>query len=228
MIEAPRRTKVEQREATTRTLLAVARDVFARQGYARASTEEIVRRANVTRGALYHHFGSKEGLFAAVVEDVQRDVARRIETAAGRTDDGWEQLLDGCRAFLATSTDPHMQRIMLVDAPAVLGWEAWRRMDAEHSMKLLTGLLDRLVAAGVIAPLPVAALAHLLAGAMNEAALWIARSEVPDQALDEAAGTLERLLGALPGANGPRQGGRSDGKGPFARGARSVRERPAS
>jgi len=192
-----RQTKATQRATTIRELVRVGREVFAQQGFAQASTEEIVQRAGLTRGALYHHFSGKEGLFRAVLEDVQQDIAHRVAEAAGRTTAPWEQLLDGCRAFLTASLDPHIQQIVLIDAPAVLGWELWRRLDAEHSMKLLEDALGALVEAGQIEPLPVDALTHLLSGAMNEAALWIARSDRREQALTDAILTLDYLLESL-------------------------------
>jgi AcrR family transcriptional regulator len=189
-------TKAQQREATTARLIEIAREVFTEQGYASAPTEEIVRLAGVTRGALYHHFGSKEGLFAAVLDAVQQDVGRRVGAAADAHDDLWEQLVAGCAAFLETSRDPQVQRIMLVDAPAVLGWAAWRELDAQYSMKSLRELLEALMARGDLAPLPLDALTHLLSGAMNEAALWIAQSDNP-AALDEATTALRHLLESL-------------------------------
>lgn len=197
MSERPRQTKAAQRETTVRSLITVARRLFAQHGYAQASTEEIVRQAGVTRGALYHHFDGKEGLFHAVLDDVQQDVARRVAEAAESAGDPWQQLLAGCRAFLTASTDAGIQQIMLVDAPAVLGWEPWRRMDQQYSMRLLSEALRTLAAEQTIAALPVEALSHLLSGAMNEAALWIARSEREQEALDEALVTLEFLLNAL-------------------------------
>lgn len=189
-----RRTKAEQRETTARKLVQVGREVFAQQGYARAATEEIVQRAGVTRGALYHHFSSKEGLFRAVLDDVQQDVARRIDEAASQADDRWEQLRIGCRTFLTASSDPEVRQIMLIDGPAVLGWETWRRMDAENSARLLHASLRELGEAGTLKPLPLDALAHLLSGAMNEAALWIAGSAQTQQALSDALAALEQLL----------------------------------
>ena len=192
------RTKAAQREATVARLVAVGRDRFARAGYAQTATEEIVRRAGVTRGALYHHFGSKEGLFAAVLVDVQRDVGRRVAAAAEREEDRWRQLRAGCRAFLRASLDPEVRRIALIDAPAVLGWEAWRSADAAASMPLLADVLAALAADGTIAPPSVEALAHLLSGAMNEAALWIAQADDTERALADATATLDHLLDALP------------------------------
>ncbi len=197
MTTAKKTTKAAQREATTQKLIEVGREIFTQYGYAQASTEEIVHRAGVTRGALYHHFASKEGLFHAVLEDVQKDVAQWIEASASETDDLWEQLVAGCRAFLKASLNPQVQRIMLIDAPAVLGWDAWRQIDAEQGMQTLHSVLMELTAHGLIHPQPMNALVHLLSGAMNEAALWIARSEHPEQALEEAAAALEHLMGAL-------------------------------
>lgn len=192
-----RQTKVGQREATTAELVRVARRLFSDRGYSETSTEEIVERAGVTRGALYHHFANKEGLFRAVLEAVQRDVAGRVALATAGLLDPWEQLRAGCRAFLAASLEPDVQRIMLIDAPAVVGWEVWRAADARHSMRSLREGLAELVAQGLLTQQPVEPLAHLLSGAMNEAALWIARSPDPVQALAEASTALDRLLDGL-------------------------------
>jgi AcrR family transcriptional regulator len=193
----PPRTKAAQRAQTRRTLIQVARSQFGQYGYAQTAAEDLVRIAGVTRGALYHHFDSKEGLFRAVLEDVQQDVARRIDAAVADLDDPWAQLLAGCRAFLAASLDAEVQRIMLIDGPATLGWEAWREIDAEQSMSLLGESIHQLVATGVISVPSVEATVHLLSGAMNEAALWIAQVEQPRQALAEAIASLEHLLAGL-------------------------------
>lgn len=197
MSDEKKLTKAEQREATIARLVEVGRELFTRAGYAQTATEDIVRAAGVTRGALYHHFSGKEGLFKAVLESIQADVGQRIEQDATVTDDLWEQLLIGCRTFLAASTEPDVQRIMLIDAPAVLGWELWRQIDAENSMKQLVIVLNELVADGTLQDVPVEALTHLLSGAMNEAALWIVQSPDPATALEEASTTLERLLSSL-------------------------------
>ncbi len=189
-------TKAQQRAATTARLIEVAREEFTTRGYAEAATEEIVRLAGVTRGALYHHFGSKEGLFHAVLDAVQQDVGQRVEAAAGQHIDRWEQLIAGCAAFLEASRDPDVQQIMLIDAPAVLGWTAWRELDAQYSMKSLREALESLLASGELVPLSLDALTHLLSGAMNEAALWIAQSDQP-AALDESVTALRHLIYAL-------------------------------
>lgn len=194
-----RKTKAEQRAQTTHELIAIAREIFSRDGYAGAATEEIVARAGVTRGALYHHFGSKEGLFRAVLEQVQTDIARRVEIAANNAPpgDGWQQISAGCRAFLEANLDPQVRRIVLLDAPAVLGWEVWREIDAANSVRLLHVGLQELANAGQIRALPLEAVVHLLSGAMNEAVLWIADSPDPQKALNEAVAGLEAILNGL-------------------------------
>ncbi|MFC4560436.1 TetR/AcrR family transcriptional regulator [Nocardiopsis mangrovi] len=190
------RTKAGQSEATTRILLAEAGRLFARDGYAAVPLDEITRAAGVTKGALYHHFGSKAGLFTAVVARVQQEVAARVAAAADAESDPWDRLTAGCRAFLASAADPDVQRIMLIDGPAVLGWNEWRRMDEESSARHLTEALTAMAETGAIAPQPVEPLARLLSGAMNEAALWLARSDDPAD-LDATVAALTRMLTAL-------------------------------
>lgn len=190
-------TKVQQREATIARLIEVATEIFTRDGYANAATEEIVQLAGVTRGALYHHFGSKEGLFQAVLAHIQQQVASRIEAVVAGQENIWDEIVAGCMAFLEASIDPQVQRIMLVDAPAVLGWSLWRELDSQNSMKLLRAGLAELVEAGKLPPLPLDALTHLLSGAMNESALWIAQADDADQALEEAKQALKYVLETL-------------------------------
>lgn len=191
-----KRTKSAQREATTRLLIDIGRQLFATEGFTQVSTEEIVRQAGVTRGALYHHFGSKEGLFLAVVDDVLADIAGEVARAAAMEDSTWEQLRAGCHAFLRTAADPAIARIALVDAPAVLDWERWRELDERHSQALLREALSTLYNVGTIVAPPGATVA-LLSGAMNEAALWIARALDRDAALSEASTALDLLLSGL-------------------------------
>jgi AcrR family transcriptional regulator len=157
---------------------------------------EIVTAAGVTKGALYHHFESKSALFHAVLAQVQDDVARRVAETAEAQQDPWTQFTAGCRAFLTASTDPEVQRIMLIDGPAVLGWTRWRALDEAHSARHLTEALAVLIEIGVIAPQPVAPLSRLLSGAMNEAALWLAASGRPQDMADTLA-ALDRMLAAL-------------------------------
>lgn len=189
--------RVEHGKETTQKLINTARQVFSKCGYGRASTEEIVNLAGVTRGALYHHFENKKGLFEAVLDDAQKDIASRIMHAVERESNLWDQFVAGCRAFLESCIDPSLQQIVVIDGPAVVGWEIWRRIDSVHGLNLLKDGLRELVKAGIIKPLPIDPIAHLLSGAMNEAALWIAQSKEPKKALSEVMNSLEILLKSL-------------------------------
>ena len=192
-----RRTKAQQREATMQALIDIAREHFTVRGYSQAAAEEIVAEAGLTRGALYHHFGSKEGLFSAVLVRVASDLAARIDAATADLVDPWQMLETGCSVFLEAATDPSVQRILLIDGPVVQGWQAWRKIDAETSMLGLSTVLNELTTKGELASVPVEALVHLLSGAMNEAALWIAQADDPRAALDDARSALMHLLRSL-------------------------------
>ncbi|MCY9784539.1 TetR/AcrR family transcriptional regulator [Nocardiopsis sp. EMB25] len=188
--------RAHQRERTRRALLGHARRLFAEHGYAEVGLAEVVAAASVTKGALYHQFDGKSDLFRAVLEEVQAEVSARVAKAADAHDDPWARLTAGCRAFLTASTDPRVQRIMLVDGPAVLGWAAWRAMDEAGSARHLTEALTELAEAGLLRPQPIAPLAHLLSGAMNEAALWLAASGAdgdPEEVWTALSGMLESL-----------------------------------
>ncbi|MCZ4507450.1 TetR/AcrR family transcriptional regulator [Streptomyces sp. ActVer] len=189
-------TRAEQRAATRRALLAEGRRRFSADGYHDVVLAEVARAVGVTKGAAYHHFESKAGLFRAVVAEVQRELGERVAESAERYDDPWERLRAGCRTFLAAGSDAAVRRILLVDAPTALGWDEWRAMDEESSARHLGEALEALVEAGIITEQPVEPLARLLSGAMNEAALWLARVADPEaQARTEQA--LDRLLNGL-------------------------------
>ena len=196
----PRRTKAAQREATTAALIAAARTLFAERGYAGVGTEEIVQQAGVTRGALYHHFkGGKEDLFRAVLVQVSAETAQRVMHAALAADDPWEALVVGSDAFLDASVTPEVQRIMLVDGPSVLGWDVWRAADADYALGMLEQALQRAIDAGRLLPQPARALAHVLLGALDEAAMVVARAEDPKVARAEMGQAVRRLLEGLRG-----------------------------
>ncbi|MEV4582469.1 TetR/AcrR family transcriptional regulator [Nonomuraea jabiensis] len=188
--------RAQQREQTRQALLRESRRLFAERGYGAVSLSEIVAEAGVTKGALYHLFESKAELFRAVLEQVQQEVAETVARTADVHDDLWTRLTVGCQAFLTASTAPGVQRIMLVDGPAVLGWNEWRAMDEAASARHLADALTDLIEEGTLAPQPVAPLTHLLSGAMNEAALWLAGSDDPAN-LPATQAALARLLEAL-------------------------------
>lgn len=184
----------EDTNATIQKLIAVAREHFTVKGFAEASLEDIANEAELTRGAVYHHFGSKKQLFAVVLEAVQSEVAQRIETEAAGSEDLWEQLLLGCRAFVSAAVEIPNKRIMLIDGPAVLGWEQWRMMDERNSMRLLHGQLQLMQEQGYFRDVSIDALTHTLSGALNESALWIAQTSHSERSLDETMTVISLLL----------------------------------
>ena len=191
------RTQAERLASTRAALLKAARTIFAEQGYAAAATEEIVRRAKVTRGALYHHFEDKRALFDAVASDVARDIAERID-AATPMDDPLRAMLVGTGAFLDACLDPAVRRIYLIDAPAVLGWHRWREIDAPHGVRSLREGVTAMLAERPDDALAIEPTTFLLAGAFNEAALWIAEAKeekAARRAMDRSlAALIERLF----------------------------------
>jgi AcrR family transcriptional regulator len=192
-----RRTQAERRTATRRALIDAGRELFAERGYARAGQEDIVERAGVTRGALSHHFGTKHGLFRAVVESLEQDLGEQIAVAALRGSNPVEHLRFGCLAFLDAALDPAVRRIVLLDAPAVLGWQAWREMDDAHGLGLVSEALEHCMAAGLVARRLIPPLAHLLLAALNEAAMFVANADDPKTARAAVGAEIERLLASL-------------------------------
>jgi AcrR family transcriptional regulator len=194
-----RRTQAQRREATRAALIAAARELFAARGYAAVGTEEIVQRAGVTRGALYHHFTDKRDLFRAVYERVEQELTERIvtEVPLAGGDDPVTVLRGGTATFLDACLDPEIQRIALLDAPAVLGYDAWREIGARYGLGLLQAAVQLAVDVGAIPAQPVRPLAHVLLGALDEAALLIARADDVEAARREVGETLDRLLTAL-------------------------------
>jgi AcrR family transcriptional regulator len=188
---------VERSRATRERLLAHARELFAERGYAAVGTEEIVRGAGVTRGALYHQFRDKAALFEAVVEEVEGETTEAIAARAAGAEDPLQALRLGGRAFLAICSDPRVERILLLDAPAVLGTERWRQIRLRHGLGLVTGVLEAGMEAGVIVRQPVTALAHLLLGALDEGAQLVIAAEDRDTTRAEVEEVIGRLLDGL-------------------------------
>jgi AcrR family transcriptional regulator len=193
-----RKTKHDIRsEATREQLLAAARPLFAARGYAAVGTEEIVRAAGVTRGALYHQFRDKAELFAAVVEQLESEVTARVAHGAVGAGDPLEALRAGTRMFLEVCSEPEVERILLLDAPAVLGWDRWREVSARYGLGLLRGALEAAMEAGVIAPAPALPLAHMLMSALDEGAMYVARAADGAGARAEVLAVVDRLLDGL-------------------------------
>ncbi len=199
----PPRRKAERAEATRRTLVRVGRRLFARRGFEAVPQEAIVAAAGVTRGALYHHFDGKRGLFRAVVVDAMQEVHARLARAAAGASHPLEGLERGVRAFVESCADPVYQRVLLVDGPAVLGWHEWRALDLEYGLGLLLRGLRAAAAAGAIAVPDVDTAAHLLAGALIDGAMLVGR----DPGAATRRHVLETALRLLRGLSArPRDG----------------------
>jgi AcrR family transcriptional regulator len=194
---ATRKSNVQQYEETRVKLLAIARQEFATRGYADAATNDIVAKAGVTRGALYYHFKDKQDLFRVVVEAMAREIQQTIDECADQTASPWDALIQGCRAFVDSCAHPEVRQILLLDAPAVLGWGAWRQIDARYSMGSLQEGLMACKEAGVLRDAPIAALTHLVSGALNEAVLAIAEAENPQQVRQDMLQGMDALLMGL-------------------------------
>ena len=192
-----RTLKERQSEVTRAALIKTARRLFARQGYAGVSVEEIVRRAKMTRGALYHHFADKADLFRAVAEEMEAELVQKVAAAADAEPRPEKHLEVGCQAFFDACLDPAVQRILLIDGPSVLGWEAWREMEGRYGLGLVQQALEVAMEAGYVEREPVEPLAQMLLGAMSEASLGIARADDVERARSEFGKTFARLLAGL-------------------------------
>lgn len=189
----------EQTEGTRAALLAAARELFSERGYAAVGTEEIVQRARVTRGALYHHFADKKDLFRAVHEQMEGELTTAIggQLAAAAGEDPLAGLVTGVRSFLDACTDPRLARIVLLEAPSVLGWAEWRATDERYGLGLVMAGLQAAMDAGSLRAQPVKPLAHLMLGALGEAAMVIANAPDPKAAREEVEPSLLSLLEGL-------------------------------
>lgn len=198
-MKSNRRTQVERSEATRGALIDAARRLFAASGFSAVGTEAIVRAAGVTRGAMYHQFSDKADLFAAVFEAVQAEMTGRIDAAV--SDSGQRDPIVlmklGAATWLDVCAEPEVQRIVLIEAPAVLGWERWREISLRHGMGLVQGLVDYGISVGRVVAQPVEPLSHVLIGALDEAALYVARADDPARARREVGAVIDRLVQSI-------------------------------
>jgi AcrR family transcriptional regulator len=183
--------------ATREALVQAALELFTERGYATVGTEEIVARAEVTRGALYHHFRDKRDLFRAVHERVESELMERVAARMEGAQDPWALMITGMRSFLDACDEPAVKQIALTDAPVVLGWKEWRDIDERYGLGLTQAALSGAVEAGVLRPMPVEPMAHLLVAALSEAAFVIANAKRPRKARQEVEAALVQLVEGL-------------------------------
>jgi AcrR family transcriptional regulator len=198
-MEVNRRTQPDRSAATRAALVEAARPLFAEHGFGGVGTEAIVRAAGVSRGALYHQFADKTELFAAVYEQLEEDLAVRMaqQIAAEAPADPIEVMALGAAAWLDACSEPEVQQIALLDGPAVLGWQRWREIGLRYGLGTVEQVLTHAMEAGRIPPQPVGALAHVLAGALDEAGIYVARAEDTSAAREEMRQVIDRLIRSL-------------------------------
>lgn len=189
-----RRTRADMEE-TRATLLATARQVFSEIGYASTSMDDLTAQAGLTRGALYHHFGDKKGLLAAVVEQIDAEMDARLQAISDSAKDEWEGFRDRCRAYLEMALEPEIQRIVLRDARAVLGGAS---LDSQrYCVESMGRLIEGLIRKGVVAEADPQALASLIYGSLAEAAFWIADGDDGNTRFAQGTIALDLLLRGL-------------------------------
>lgn len=191
-----RRSQGDRTRATTAELVRAGRELFAEHGFANVSAEQIVAEAGVTRGALHHHFGDKRGLFVAVLEEVETELAASLAEPLTE-DDPMVGMVLALGRFLDACQQPEIKQIAMTDALAVLGWQGWREMEARHGLGLLVDTLRRMVDAGLLHEVPVEVTAQVLLGAITEAGLIIAHAEDPAKARADAEHSLMQLISGL-------------------------------
>jgi AcrR family transcriptional regulator len=200
-MEIKRRTQEERSAATREALISAARKLWGLRGYAEVGTPEIAAAAGVTRGAMYHQFADKAALFSEVVETVEQDVMARMATLVAGS--GATTPADAIRAavdaWLEVSGDPEVRQLVLLDAPSVLGWAAFRDVAQRYSLGMTEQLLTEAIRAGQLPRQPVRPLAHVLIGALDEAAMAIATADDPKRARRETEEVLHRLIDAMLG-----------------------------
>ncbi|MGY1752200.1 TetR/AcrR family transcriptional regulator [Blastococcus sp. SYSU D01042] len=198
-MEHKRRTQVERSRASREALVVAGRRLFGARGYGAVGTGEIVAAAGLTRGALYHQFADKTALFVAVLERTEEEITAHVgQVLEHLTEaDPLHSLVAGAEAWLDACAAPDVQRIVLVDGPAVLGWERWRAIGRHHGLGLTVAALEQAMAAGAITPQPVPPLAHVLVGALDEAAMFVARADDPTEARADVGRVLRRLVRSL-------------------------------
>ena len=175
---------------TSKKILAIARKHFSLKGFSETSLEEIVDELGMTRGALYHHFRNKKTLFTAVLAQIQSELGSYVEKNALEAHDSWEQLVEGCVAFVRFATLTENKRILLLDGPNVVEWKEWRRQDESNSFFHLREQLDILSKEGRLISINLDMAAHMISGALNELSLFLAEKE--EEA--EVRGAVSSLL----------------------------------
>lgn len=189
--------KAERGRATREQLVEIATGLFAEHGYEGTSIEAVLRAAKVSRGALYHHFAGKDALFEAVFEAVELDVGHRLAERLAGVTDPVEALRAGCLYWITLAGDPVVQRILLIDAPAVLGWQRWRELEEQYALGGMKSFLRQVAEAGRLPVRHADPFAHMLLASLNEIAIMITRADDPKRAMKDGRAAVDELLDRL-------------------------------
>ncbi|VUD45991.1 Transposon Tn10 TetC protein [Thalassocella blandensis] len=181
---------------TKKKLISAARKAFADHGYFDTSMDKLTAEVGLTRGALYHNFGDKKGLFAAVVDQIDSEMAEKAKTQAQDAGNIWDRLMEEARAYIRSALDPEIQRIVLLDGPSVLG-DPSRWPSQNRCLQSTSQAVEQLIADGKIKHVDVEAISMLLNGAAMNAALWVAASQEPASALPKALDAMEGLFAGI-------------------------------
>ena len=188
--------RLEMMEENRVKLIAAARRAFAEKGYSAASMDDLTAEVGLTRGALYHNFGDKRGLLAAVVDQIDSEMASRAQQIGAGAGDDWQCLLAEGVAYIEMALDPEVQRIVLRDGPAVLG-DPSQWPSQSSCLQATRRTVERLISQGILKPVDAEAAARLLSGAALNAALWIAASDDPQDVLPKAVEAFQSLATGL-------------------------------
>ncbi|MFB9902404.1 TetR/AcrR family transcriptional regulator [Allokutzneria oryzae] len=191
----PRR--VDYSESTRKALVDGAVVLFTERGYAGTSLDEVCRRARVTKGALYHHFSGKQGLFEAAFDAVEQDMLSRLAEIVSQPGDVWQTSMEGLRAYLKVCLEPAYQRIVLHEGPVVMGYEAWREAEERFSFGLVRTAVSGLIDSGIIGDLPEEPMARLLFGALAGGATMIVAAEDQKKASEDIGRCIEGVVSGL-------------------------------
>ncbi|PYE15036.1 TetR family transcriptional regulator [Williamsia limnetica] len=198
-MEVNRRTQADRTAATRAALITAARVLISEQGFSAVGTQAIAAAAGVTRGALYHQFADKAELFMAVFEEIEEELLAQIGDAMTEAaiTDPIAALELGARRWLELCADPQVHRIVLIEAPVVLGWDQWREIGQRYALGMVEALIAQAVSTGAVPAQPVRPLAHVMIGAIDEAALYVSRSDEPEKARAEMLDVVRRLIQAM-------------------------------
>ncbi len=198
MKDQPRK-QADRSAATRDALVRAARPLFASDGFGGVSAEAIARAAGVTRGAMYHQFADKTEVYAAVLEVIEGEVMERISNGIAETqqDDVVQVMKVGARLWLDACAEPAVSRIVLIEAPSVLGWERWREVSMRHGMGMVQALIENAIETGRVPRQPVLPLAHVMIGALDEAAIYLARSDGSAKTREEVDTIIDRMIDAV-------------------------------